>query len=91
MFSTKLWEWYVEGLDDGKVKRRDITITQYSSYFSLPARWYHAKNAYPVSWHAADLKADSNQLALESLELAFDTLEVEKWSLINFAAKFVPI
>jgi phage tail-like protein len=67
----------------------DVTIISYSSYFILPARWYNLHKAYPVSWEASSLRADSNQLAMESVTLTFETIEVEDWSIIDFAAKFV--
>jgi phage tail-like protein len=88
MFSTKLWEWYIEGLSDAKVTRRDITVVQYSSYFNMPARWYNIKNAFPVEWDVSSMRSDSSTFAVESLTLAFETLEAEKWSIIDFAAKF---
>lgn len=88
MFSDKLWAWFEEGLTDAKVERKDITITQYSSYFSLPARWYNVKKAFPIKWDVSSMRADSSQYAVESLTLTFDTIEVEKWSAIDFAAKF---
>lgn len=88
MFTIEFWDWFAEGMADGVVKRRDLTIIQYSSYFNMPARWYNVRKAYPVSWEASALRADSNQLAMESLTLTFETIEAEDWSLIDFAAKF---
>jgi phage tail-like protein len=89
MFSTKLWEWYEEGIRDCDVDHKDITIIQYSSYFNLPARWYNVKRAFPESWSVSGLKTDSTQYTVESLVLTFDTLEVEDWSIIDFASKFL--
>ncbi len=88
MFSTKMWEWFEEGLTNGQVDRRNITITQYSSYFNMPARWYNIKRAFPVAWDVSALRSDSSQFAVESLTITFETIEVEKWSAIDFAAKF---
>ena len=88
MFSIEFWEWFETGMADGAIKSRDMTIIQYSSYFNLPARWYNIIKAYPVSWEASSLRADSNQVAMESLTLTFETIEVKDWSLIDFAAKF---
>jgi hypothetical protein len=34
------------------------------------------------------MRSDSSTFAVESLTLAFETLEAEKWSIIDFAAKF---
>jgi phage tail-like protein len=88
MFSTGLWEWYAEGLSDCKVRRRNITITQVSSYFNLPARWYTITNAFPESWEVSSLRSDSSQYAVESLTLTFETLKVEKWVMGDLDGKF---
>lgn len=88
MFSTKMWEWFAEGLLDAKVERKNLTIVQYSAYFNLPARWYNVKRAFPMSWEASSLRTDSTQYAVESLTLSFETIEVEDWDPIDFAAKF---
>jgi phage tail-like protein len=87
MFAIELWDWFEEGIKDGDVDHRDMTIIHYSSYFNIPARWYHVKKAYPVSWEAASLRTDSSQLAMESVTLTFQTLEVEDWGLLDLAAK----
>ena len=87
MFTIELWDWFEEGIKDGKVKKRDFTIFQHSSYFNIPSRWYHIKDAYPVSWEGSSLKTDSNQLSMESLTLTFRELELEDWDLIGLAAK----
>lgn len=87
MFSIELWTWFEKGIKDGQVKTRDITIYQYSSYFNIPSRWYHVKNAYPASWEASSLRTDSNQLAMESITLTFEKLELEEWTLMGLAAK----
>ncbi len=93
-FTTQLWEWFAEGMYDGMVTRRNLTVIQYSSYFNLPARWYDISNAFPVRWEGPALRADSSQLAVESLSLTFETLVVRDWSSIDFAAalaKVVPV
>ena len=87
MFSTKMWDWFEEGMKGYQVKRQDITIVQLSSYFNVPARWYNVKDAFPVSWEAARLASDSNQLAMESLTFTFKSIEVEDWSLMSLMAQ----
>lgn len=83
MFSIEFWYWFTKGMEDGMVKRDDLTILHHSSYFNLPARWYHIKKAYPVSWEGPSLRTDSNQIAIESITLTFETLEVEEWDLFR--------
>jgi phage tail-like protein len=86
-FSTALWDWYAEGLRDLKVKKRNINIIHYGSYFNIPARWYKVIDAFPVNWSASDLSADSTSVAVESLELAFSYIEPESLSGMALAAK----
>lgn len=88
-FSIELWEWMVDGIDNGKVDRRDLTIIHYSHYFNLPARWYDIHNCYPIAWELSSLRTDSNGLAMESLTLTFERFEPTSWSIIDFAMKFV--
>lgn len=91
MFSMELWEWYHEGLKDGKVKKRDLTIIHYSSYLNAPARWYDVENAYPVSWEASSLRTDSNQVAIESVTLTFEKLKPEGYeNPISLLASILP-
>jgi len=87
MFSTALWDWFLYGAQKGYGLKRAITIIQYSSYFNIPARWYNIKRAVPTAWEGPNLRTDSNQLAVESITLAFETLEVKDWDLISLAAK----
>jgi phage tail-like protein len=88
MFSTKMWDWFEEGLKGYKVKRQDISIVQVSSYFNIDARTYVVKDAFPVSWEVSRLASDSNQVAVESLTFTFKTIEVEERTLIGFLADF---
>jgi phage tail-like protein len=90
MFSIEFWDWYEEGKKDGKVEKRDFTIVHHSSYLNVPSRWYHIENAFPISWEAAALRADSSQVAMESLTLTFEKLSVEDWSIMGLMAKLVP-
>jgi phage tail-like protein len=89
MFTIELWDWFEKGYKKGDVKKRDFTIYQHSSYFNIPLRWYHVKDAYPISWEASSLRTDSNQLSMESLTLTFDKLEPEEWSLLGIMAKML--
>src|SRR5262245_39542454 len=50
MFSTALWDWFYKGAEDGYGLLRDVTITHYSSYFNIPARWYNIKDSFPTAW-----------------------------------------
>ena len=89
MFSIEFWDWYTKGMKNGEVKARDITIYHHSSYFNVPARWYDISNAYPIAWEAAALRADSSQVAMESLTLTFEKLETKTYEMaLELLAKF---
>lgn len=76
-FTSSLWKWYQDGIDDGKVRRIPLSIIQYSAYASVPARWYNLSGAFPVVWNGPDLDAGSSDMAIESLEIAFDKIELD--------------
>ena len=67
-----LWKWFAgerdEGLYEGKVEYRNMTITLYNVDRSVAKRW-NVERAYPVKWSGPDLKAASTQVAIESLEI----------------------
>lgn len=72
---TLLWDWFQEGLYDVKVSRRNVTITLYGVDYK-PVRHWNLIEAYPVKWSAPTLKSDSNQVAVESLELVHHGLTI---------------
>ncbi|MFT3701638.1 MAG: phage tail protein [Agriterribacter sp.] len=58
------------------VERRDITISLLNEAHE-PVRVWRIKNAWPCKLSAPDLKADANEVAIETLELAHEGLSVE--------------
>jgi phage tail-like protein len=55
------------------VERRDVTISLLNEAHA-PVMTWKAKNAFPVKVQASDLKADGNEVAIETLELAHEGL-----------------
>ena len=70
-----LWTWHQEVID-GKIKnaRRDCTITLLD-FEGQPIVTYSIINAWPVKYSGVGLKADSNEIAVESLTLAHEGFE----------------
>ena len=66
--SSKLWDWCQEGLHDGKVKRRNVSIILFDRGGQEAKRW-NLEGAYPTAWTGPQLKADTSSFALETLEL----------------------
>jgi phage tail-like protein len=57
------------------VERRDVVISLLNEAHSPVITW-KAKNTFPVKLQASDLKADGNEVAIESLELAHEGLSL---------------
>ena len=70
-----LWQWYVNvmnGVDD----RRNVTIVLMNERREAVLRW-HAENAWINKIEGPTLKASSNDVAMESLELVHEGLTLE--------------
>ena len=67
-----LWEWFTQGLYDGQVERRNVTIVLYHPDGS-EARHWDMTDVYPTRWTGPDFQADSDQVGVEALELSSGT------------------
>ena len=63
-----LWDWHQEVVQ-GKIKRHNGTIYLLDKQ-RIPVMWWDFKEAFPVKWTGPDLRADSGNVAIESVELA---------------------
>ncbi|MFL6537200.1 MAG: phage tail protein [Chthoniobacterales bacterium] len=57
-------------------ERRDLTISLLDERLQPVAVW-RVRRAFPCKYSGPDLRADANEVAIESLELAHEGLEVE--------------
>ncbi len=64
-----LWDWFQKGLYDGQVELHTVSIILYNWDRAEAKRWNLA-DAYPVKWTGPDLEADSDNIAIETLEIA---------------------
>ncbi len=64
----EMWRWHQEVVD-GKFKRKDGAIILMDVTGEDKWRWNFV-DAYPVKWTGPELRADSNTVAFESIELA---------------------
>ena len=67
-----LWTWHQE-LIQGKVKRKNGTIYLLNSRH-IPVTWWNFKGALPVRWTGPELRANSSEVAFESIELVHQGL-----------------
>lgn len=61
-----LWRW-CQDVSQGRITRKNGTVYLLDSR-GQPAVWWTIAEAYPVKWAGPDLRADSNTVALESIE-----------------------
>src|SRR5271157_2547358 len=70
--STELWSWYCDVLQ-GTIQRKSLDVVLMDSAGTEKRRWT-LQNAYPVKWAGPEFKAQSSEVAIESLELAHEGL-----------------
>jgi len=70
---TKLFQ---EGNDTGSIYRRNLTIKLLNENHDPVIVWT-VKNAWPTKVQPTDLKADGNEVAIESIELVHEGLVIE--------------
>ena len=63
-----LWDWFQQGVYDGQVAPRSISVVYYHPDGSEAGRW-NLTNAWPTKWSADSLQTASNQTLIETLEL----------------------
>ncbi|CAG1003621.1 hypothetical protein MYXO_03221 [Myxococcaceae bacterium] len=63
-----LWSWH-QDVTQGKIERKNGTLYLLDRQ-RLPAMWWDFVEAYPVKWMGPEFRADSNTVAVETVELA---------------------
>lgn len=72
---NEYYEWW-NTVSLNTIERRDITISLLNESHEPLIVW-KVKNAWPVKVESTDLKADGNEVAIETLELAHEGLTIE--------------
>ncbi len=72
-----LWDWQSKAAS-GKVDRRPISIIMLSESGEELMRW-NVRAAWPIKWSGPSFDAASDNVAIESLEIAHEGIEVAKW------------
>lgn len=63
-----LWAWH-QDIVEGKIERHSGTIYLLDKK-RMPVMWWDFKEAFPVKWTGPTLRADSANVAIESVELS---------------------
>ena len=72
--SSDLWNWW-KTVRDGALQRRTVVITLLDDSRQPVLRWTLLE-AWPVKWELSELDASKNEVAIETLELAHEGLEL---------------
>jgi phage tail-like protein len=72
-----LWDWR-RGVATGELVRRDISIILRDATGAEKIRW-NVRSCWPVKWTGPSLDATTDAVAIETLELAHEGIEVQKW------------
>lgn len=67
-----LWSWH-QDVANGQVDRKNGTIYLLNRK-GIPVLWWDFKNAFPTKWTGPDLRANSSEVAVESVELSHQGL-----------------
>jgi phage tail-like protein len=70
----ELWNWR-QAVVDGNVERRNGSITLLDDARNEVVRW-NFRNGWPCKWEGPALNAKSNEVAIETLEIAHEGLEL---------------
>ena len=72
---TEFYDWFKEVKKLGNAERRDLTIKLLNEEHK-PVFVWKALRAFPVKVQASDLKADGNEVAIETIEIAIEDLNL---------------
>lgn len=69
---NELWDW-ITTATQGQAERRNGSIILMNDQGEEKARW-NFREAWPTEWTGADFNATSNEIAIETLEIAHEGL-----------------
>jgi phage tail-like protein len=72
-----LWDWR-NSVATGSPIRRTISIILRDASGNEKIRW-NVKNCWPLKWSGPSFDATTDAVAIETLELAHEGIEVQKW------------
>ncbi|MFP2903808.1 phage tail protein [Pyxidicoccus sp. 3LFB2] len=74
---SALWEWHKAAME-GRVVRKDISIVLRDDQGNDKV-WWNVRNCWPTKWSGPSLDAASENIAIETLELAHEGISVQSW------------
>ncbi|NUR70065.1 MAG: phage tail protein [Hamadaea sp.] len=77
--SRELWDWANAGAK-GAVSRRNVSIVLLDAAGTTEVLRWNVINAWPTRWRGAHLNTLAQEIAIESIALAYESLELESGS-----------
>lgn len=74
--SNELWKWFMTAVN-GEVVRKNVSIIMLDSAGTQPVKQWDLIDAWPSQWRGASLDAMSNEVAIETISLVFESLACE--------------
>jgi len=75
---SKLWEWREKAMK-GNVERHDISLTLLDDTGNPKITW-NLFDSWPRQWTGPSFNATADEVAIEQLVLAYERIEVDRWS-----------
>lgn len=73
---SSLTKWCREALEDFDIKPTNITISLLNEEHE-PLMTWNVVHAYPIKWSVSEFNAEKSQLAIESIELAYNYFNIQ--------------
>lgn len=73
---NKYFEWWKKNLLFNNTERRDVVISLLNDEHEPMVTW-KVLSAWPTKIQTTDLKADGNEVAIESMELAHEGIDIQ--------------
>jgi phage tail-like protein len=74
---SELWQWRKRAAN-GAIDRRNMSIVLMNDTGGDLIRW-NLRNCWPTKWTGPSMDASSDAVAIESLEITHEGLEVDTW------------
>lgn len=72
--STELWDWFVN-TTKGKLERKNVSIIMLDNDGVTNVFQWNLTDAWPSGWEGASLSAQSQEAAVESMTITYESLE----------------
>jgi len=79
VLADKMLDWYFSILNWSFAKNelyKTVVVTLYKG--SMPSFVFEFRNAFPVKWVGPSLKADTTAISIEQIDLAYESVSIEK-------------